>query len=450
MSGRRVFGTATQRSGLAGLGDYGAHPSRIRGTTIEAPLDGVAVGESCMVRAALGDARALARARVQALSAEGATLSLLGAVDGLTRAALVMPTGRTAHVTVGSHLLGAVIDGEGRVVGRLSPVDESLPGFASAAATWPLECEPPGPEARLPVDVPFHTGIRVIDGVLTCGVGQRIGIFGAAGAGKSMLMQMLLRHGQADVSVVALVGERGRELSECIAALRASPRGGRTVLVHATSDQPSALRANAAAVATAIAEWLRDSGADVLLFVDSITRHVRALRDVALSAGEPVARAGYPASVFERLPRLLERPGATRRGSVTAFYTVLIESEDESDPVGDEIRSLLDGHVLLSRELAGKGHFPAIDVLRSVSRVFNAVASPAHVQAASRMRAMLALYKEWRLYIELGEYREGQNAEVDAMLAARGELDTFLRQGLAESSAMAQTVARMGALVGQD
>ncbi|MEO3962515.1 FliI/YscN family ATPase, partial [Chromobacterium piscinae] len=301
---------------------------------------------------------------------------------------------------------------------------------------------------RVGVREPLVTGVRVIDGLLTCGIGQRVGIFASAGCGKTMLMHMLIDQAEADVFVIGLIGERGREVTEFAESLRQSPKRDRCVLVYATSDYASVDRCNAALLATTVAEYFRDQGKRVVLFVDSMTRYARALRDVALAAGEPPARRGYPASVFDSLPRLLERPGATREGSITAFYTVLLEGDDEPDPMADEIRSILDGHIYLSRKLAGQGHYPAVDVLKSASRVAGQVCADAHLQAASGVRGLMARLEELQVFIDLGEYRQGENADNDRAMQAREALRQWLRQPLAQNSPFDSTLRGMHELIG--
>ncbi|WP_122792505.1 SctN family type III secretion system ATPase BsaS, partial [Burkholderia pseudomallei] len=317
------------------------------------------------------------------------------------------------------------------------------PPAGAAPGRRAIDAAPPDYAARRPIERRLATGVRAIDGLLACGVGQRFGIFAAAGCGKTSLMNMMIEHAAADVYVVALIGERGREVSEFVERMRRSGSRDRTVVVYATSDRSSVDRCNAALVATTIAEYFRDLGCDVMLFLDSMTRYARALRDLALATGEAPARRGYPASVFEQLPRLLERPGRTRVGSITAFYTVLLENEEEPDPIGDEIRSIVDGHVYLSRQLGAKSHFPAIDVLRSASRLFDEIADAPHRALAKRFRQHLARIDEMQVFLDLGEYRRGENPENDDALDRRPALDAFLQQAVDEASAFGDTLERL-------
>ncbi|KVZ51081.1 type III secretion system ATPase SctN [Burkholderia ubonensis] len=418
-----------------------AYPQRLSGPILEAALPGVAIGELCEIRRSWRDREVMARAQVVGLNHERAVLSLIGSARGLTREAVLQPTGRALSVWIGEEALGAVLDPTGQIVERLAP------SMAVGGEERAVDAVPPPYSNRVGVREPLVTGVRAIDGLLTCGVGQRVGIFASAGCGKTMLMHMLIDQAEADVFVIGLIGERGREVTEFVEALRGSPKRERCVLVFATSDVASVDRCNAALLATTIAEYFRDQAKRVVLFVDSMTRYARALRDVALAAGEPPARRGYPASVFDSLPRLLERPGATSSGSITAFYTVLLEGDDEPDPMADEIRSILDGHIYLSRKLAGQGHYPAIDVLKSASRVADQVTEPSHQRLASGVRAQMGRLDELQVFVDLGEYRPGENADNDRVMQAREPLQRWLRQPLDESSPFPDTLKGMHALI---
>ncbi|AUH51337.1 EscN/YscN/HrcN family type III secretion system ATPase [Chromobacterium sp. ATCC 53434] len=419
-----------------------ASPHKLSGPILEASLPGVAIGELCEIRAGWREREAVARAQVVGLHGERAVLSLIGNARGLSRDAVLQPTGQTLSAWVGADTLGAVLDPTGRVVERLAPA-AGVGGEARG-----IDADPPPYASRVGVREPLATGVRAIDGLLACGVGQRVGIFASAGCGKTMLMHMLIERADADVFVVGLIGERGREVTEFVEALRGSDKRDRCVLVYATSDFASVDRCNAALLATTVAEYFRDQGKKVVLFVDSMTRYARALRDVALSAGEPPARRGYPASVFDSLPRLLERPGATGAGSITAFYTVLLESDDEPDPMADEIRSILDGHIYLSRKLAGQGHYPAIDVLRSASRVAGQVTGAGQQRAAAAARGLLARLEELQVFIDLGEYRPGDNADNDDAMRRREPLLRWLRQRMDEDAPLEGTLRALDELAG--
>ncbi|WP_175924619.1 type III secretion system ATPase SctN [Burkholderia latens] len=416
-----------------------ARPCRVQGPIIEAPLPNVAIGELCRIRASMEASATVGRAQVIGFRDNQAVLSTLGATTGLSRKAVLVPTGQRLALDVSPNVLGSVMDATGQQVALLR---DEWPD----AGPWrhmEVDASPPDFAQRRSISEPMATGIRAIDGLLTCGVGQRVGIFAAAGCGKTSLMNMLIDHAAADVYVVALVGERGREVSEFVERLRASSRRDRTVVVYATSDRSSVDRCNAALLATTVAEYFRDCGLNVMLFLDSMTRYARALRDIALAAGEPPARRGYPASVFETMPRLLERAGRTGVGSITAFYTVLLENEDEPDPIGDEVRSILDGHIYLSRKLAGQGHFPAIDVLQSASRLFSEVTTEAHQELARHFRGHLARLDEMQILLDLGEYRPGDAPDNDRAIARRPALENFLRQQLDEHMPFAETLEQM-------
>lgn len=400
-----------------------AYPCRITATTLEARLSGVSIGEVCHVYRSATDRTLVARAQVMVFNNDLTILSLIGSPQGLTRDMVICPTGQPFTLTLSDALKGAVVLPDGSISETFSGI--TMPGTTQMRS---VESPPPGYQERKSIDTCFSTGIRAIDSMLPCGVGQRIGIFSAAGCGKTTLMHMLLDNSDADICVVALVGERGREVTEFIDAVRTSPHRNKCTVVYASSDFCATDRVNAAHVAMTIAEYFRDRGMKVLLFLDSVTRYARALRDVALSAGQLPARRGFPASVFARLPELLERPGATRKGSITAFFTVLLEAEDEADPVAEEVRSILDGHIYLSRKLARKNHYPAIDVLNSVSRVATRVASGEHQALASRLRELLARLEELDTLIMFGEYRPGENPENDRLFACKARVSDFLRQ----------------------
>ena len=421
---------------------HSARITRLSGSVIMAPLSDTFVGERCDVRAhPRQPGSALCQAQTIGFTEQGATLSLLGDTQGIPRNAWVVPSGRSAHMHVDHGTLGAVLDGEGRVMARLAPA----PQKTESATPLDIDAPPPPLSERRGIHAVFETGIRAIDGLLTCGVGQRVGIFAGAGGGKTSLISMLIAHANADVYVVGLVGERGREAREFIEYGIPEDKRCQTVLVLSTSDRPPAERRNAAHLATAVAEHYRNAGRRVLLIVDSVTRYARALRDLALSAGESPARRGFPPSVFEALPRLLERPGATNKGAITAFYTVLLEDEEQFEPVGEEVRSILDGHIYLSRKLAERAHYPAIDVLRSASRVMQNLASPTQRTAASAIRLKLARLADLQLALELGEYRQGENADVDALLALQPDLEAWLKQPMDEAASFDETLRSMHA-----
>ena len=414
------------------LFDSCAHPARIHGCLIEAPLKGVFIGEICFVEQSIANPKIIAKAQVVGFKGNLTVLSLTGRIQGLTREVVIRPSGYPFVFSVGEHLAGKIFDAAGELIGELT--QDKLGVNNVDCRLQRIDNKPISITKRRPISEPVLTGVRAIDGLLTCGLGQRMGIFAAAGSGKTSLMNMIINHACADIHVVALIGERGREVTEFIEELKTSPHAAQTILVYATSDSPPVERCNAALLATTIAEYYRDMGRNVLLYVDSMTRYARALRDVALATGELPARRGYPASVFEQLPMLLERPGRLKNGSITAFYTVLLESEEEADPIGDEIRSILDGHIYLSHKLAGRGHYPAIDILHSISRVFPKVASPEHRQSAMEVRDMLGKLDQLQLYLDLGEYQRGENAANDRALDKQSAIESFLKQDMEQPS----------------
>ena len=360
---------------------------------------------------------------------------LLDNVQGVRHGNRVRMVKSSRWLRVGDGLLGRVIGAHGRCI-------DGMPQPALEHRV-PLERAAPPAIERPRIDRPLSTGIRAIDGLLTCGRGQRMGIFAGAGVGKSITLGMMARSTSADVNVVALVGERGREVNEFIQ--RDLGAGlAKSVVVVATSDEPALARVQAAQAATAVAEYFRDQGKDVLLLVDSLTRLALAQREIGLAAGEPPTTRGFPPSVFAMLPKLLERAGRGARGSITGFYSVLVEGDDPSEPIADTVRGLLDGHTWLSRKLAARGHYPAIDVLESVSRLMMDLAGEQHRAAAQTVRHLLAEYREHEDLISVGAYRTGTNAAVDAAVTLRPEIEAFLRQSVDEASSVEE--ARDGLL----
>ncbi|MCW2478379.1 type III secretion system ATPase SctN [Candidatus Symbiopectobacterium sp. NZEC135] len=404
-----------------------AHPVRIQGNVIEAYLPGTYIGEVCEVQRSLEDSTRVGLAQVIGFNHEYTLLSLLNDNQGFSRRNVLYPTGKPFKISLNDDVAGAVLDAMGNVRARL---DNNALRDSGVKHVLAVQGEPKDFTQRRPIDTPLVTGIRAIDGVLTCGLGQRMGIFASAGCGKTSLMSMLIENSEADIYVIGLIGERGREVTEFIETLKQSPRRTQVVLVYATSDRSCIERYNAAQIATRIAEYFSAKGMHVLLFIDSITRYARALRDTALSMGEMPARRGYPASVFEALPKLLERPGRFQQGSITAFYTVLIENEEEPDVIGDEVRSILDGHIYLSKKLAAQAHYPAIDILQSISRVFFHITQPEQQRAAARFRELLFRQRDMQLYLDLGEYQPGENAENDTALNKKELMENFLKQDM--------------------
>jgi ATP synthase in type III secretion protein N len=363
----------------------------------------------------------------------------LGALAGVGPDDAVESTGAPLEVRASEALLGRVVDGLGR------PVD-GRPDIGGIAVA--VDRDPPPALGRRPVSRPLGTGVRAIDALLTLGEGQRIGLFAGSGVGKSTLLGAITRGTDADVVVVALVGERGREVGEFLDRTLGEQGRKKSVVVVATSDAPALERLRAAQVATSYAEHFRDQGRRVMLLVDSVTRFARAQREVGLSAGEPPARRGYPPSVFAMLPRLLERSGQGQTGSITAVYTVLVEGSDMDEPIADEVRAVVDGHVVLDRALAARGRYPAVDVTTSVSRVMASIVDPAHLAAATRMRELVATYESRRDLVLLGAYAKGTDKELDRAIDAMPRIEAFLKQKPDDIARFDQTVRQLAAAVG--
>ena len=403
------------------------------GTLIRASGIRADVGELCL----LSDPRSGQSMKAEVIGFEGemVLMSPMGPLDGLSGATQVIATGERHSVRVGDFLLGRVVDGMGE---RFIDEGSAMPVHAPRLA---VSVPAPGPFSRRPIAERLLVGVSAMDAVLTCGVGQRVGIFAPAGCGKSTLLSMLCRHAEVDVVVAALVGERGREVQDFIHDALGEQARERSVLVVATSDRPATERLKAAFVATTYAEHFAARGQRVLLLVDSVTRLARAAREIGLAAGEPPARRGFPPSVFATLPLLFERAGNMATGSITGFYTVLEETDDGADPISEEVRSLLDGHVVLSRKLSGRGHFPAIDVLKSTSRLFDRVASPEQVQAARRLRELMAKFDDVEVLIRIGEFQRGVDALADAAVDRRPAINRFLTQSLHQHFSAAQVLA---------
>ena len=381
------------------------------------------------------------KAEVIGFTQDAALLTPLAEMVGISTATEVIPTGDIHKVRVGDELIGRVLDGLG------NPIDISTKGPLTTDSHYPVYADSPDPLSRQLIQKPVAMGVRVLDGLLTCGEGQRMGVFAAAGVGKSTLLAMLVKYASVDVTVVALIGERGREVREFIENDLGPEGMKRAVLVVATSDKSSMERSKAAFVATAIAEYFRDKGKSVLLLMDSVTRFARAQREIGLAAGEPPTRRGFPPSVFATMPKLMERAGMSDAGSITAFYTVLVEGDDMEEPVADEVRSILDGHIVLSRKLASANHYPAVDVLASISRVMNHVVDESQIILSNRIRELMARYDEIELLVRIGEYAKGSDPLSDEALAKHDAIIDFLRQKTTEHVPMSDTISQMDALV---
>ncbi len=407
----------------------------LTGLVVRAVAEGLRQGELVHIRS---ERWGPVPAEVVGFRADEAVLLPLGDTRGLAPGAEVVPSGRHLALRVGRALLGRVVDAVGQ------PLDgRPLPG---GLAAWDLERPAPNPLERERVRRPLQLGIRALDALLTAGEGQRLGLFAGSGVGKSTLLGQIARGTAAEVVVVGLVGERGREVREFLEDCLGPEGLARSVVVVATSDAPALVRWKAAHAATAVAEWFADvEGLRVLLLLDSLTRFARARREVGLAAGELPARQGYPASVFAELPRLLERAGNRARGGITAVYTVLVAGGDMDEPISDEVRGLLDGHVVLQRELAARGRFPAIDVLQSVSRVMPAVAAPRHLALAARARELLAAWERQRDLVSLGAYAHGSDPLADEAIARIAALEAFLGQKAEERSSLEEAVSALEA-----
>jgi FliI/YscN family ATPase len=409
--------------------------TEVVGLLIESRGPNVAIGDFCEVITAAG--RPI---RTQVIGfREGRVLSMpLDEIDGLQLGDPVAARSQDARVPVGRGLLGRVIDGFGK------PMDGGPEIEAEDA--YGLYGVPVNPLEREHITEPLVTGIRAIDALLPCGKGQRIGIFGGSGVGKSTLLGSMSRHNAADVTVIAMIGERNREVRGFIEHELGPEGRKRAVVVAATSERPAPLRVRACFVALAVAEYFRDQGANVLLVMDSVTRLAMAQREIGLAAGEPPSQKGYTPSVFNMLPRVLERAGNFQRGSITGFFTVLVEGDDFNEPICDAVRAILDGHIILSRQLAAQGHYPAIDILHSVSRLTSQIATPAQKDAARKLRGALAAYRDAEDLIQLGAYAAGSNPVLDASIRLRPELLEFLRQDHASTSAIKDTLSKLESL----
>ncbi len=410
--------------------------TQVIGLTIEAQGLNAQVSELCYITSAEGQTSI--PAEVMGFRDERTLLMPLGEMHGIGPGSAVRATGSLLKVPVGEGLLGRVLDGLG------NPIDGKGPIASSAA--YSVAGSVPHPLTRIPISQPLETGVRAIDGFLTVGKGQRIGIFAGSGVGKSTTMGMIARHARANVSVIALIGERGREVQEFIQRDLGPDGLARSVVVVSTSDQPALVRLKGAWVATAIAEYFRDQGQDVTFMMDSVTRFAMAQREIGLAIGEPPAMKGYTPSVFALLPKLMERTGAGERGTITGFYTVLVEGDDLTEPITDAVRSILDGHIVLSRELATQNHYPAIDVLDSVSRVMPAITDKPHRVAASQLRDLLATYHKASDLINIGAYAHGSNSAIDRAIALMPSILDFLRQGAHDPTPYDKTLHQLHAI----
>ncbi len=407
---------------------------QIVGLVIECKGPNVSMGELCYVHSHFEDVEPLP-AEVVGFREGYVLLMPLGETNGIGPGCQVVSAQKVLQVKVGPELLGRVIDGLG------NPIDGKGPILCQKE--YPIQADPPAPLERPVIKDSLYVGVRAIDGLITMGQGQRIGIMAGSGVGKSTLLSMIARNTEADISVIALVGERGREVKEFIERDLGEEGLKRSVVVVATSDKPALVRIKGALTATAIAEYFRDRGRKVVLMMDSVTRFAMAQREVGLTVGEPPATRGYTPSVFALLPRLLERAGTSAKGSITGIYTVLVDGDDMNEPIADAVRSILDGHIVLSRNIAAQNHFPAIDVLASVSRVMSAVVPKEHMEANRKLRALMAVYKEAEDLIHIGAYVKGSSPKIDEAVQKIDAINDFLCQGVFEVQSFEETIQRL-------
>ncbi len=404
--------------------------SKLLGLTVEVKLPGLKIGDLCYIETNTGERKP---AEVQAFKGDVAQLLLLLDGNGIGQGSTVIGTGKPIVIPVGDFLLGRLVNPMGE------PID-GKPMDVSNAKWRSIEGPPPGPFERPIITEIFSTGVRAIDSCMTMGCGQRLGLFAGSGVGKSTLLGMIARNSDADVNVVALIGERGREVKEFIEDSLGEEGMAKSVIVCSTGDQPPLIRQKALLAATAVCEYFRDQGKKVFLMTDTVTRCAMAGREVGLSLGEPPTMKGYPPSIFSWLQKALERAGNSPKGSITALYTVLMEGDDISDPIVDIVRGIVDGHIFLSRKVAESNHYPAIDVLGSISRLMSAIATPEHKEAAAKMRKILSIYRENKDLIDVGMYQPGSNPTLDVAIQMMPQVNAFLQQRTSDSVTMESTV----------
>ncbi len=414
--------------------------TQVIGLVIESQGPLVSVGELCYIHSHLPEFPPVP-AEVVGFREGYVMLMPIGEMQGIGPGCEVVAAQKTLKVKVGNELLGRVLDGLG------NPMDDKGPILSDME--YPLQAPPPHPLARPRINESLYVGVRAIDGLITMGQGQRIGIMAGSGVGKSTLLSMIARNTEADISVIALVGERGREVRDFIERDLGEEGLKRSVVVVATSDQPALVRIKGAMTATAIAEYFRDQGRKVILMMDSVTRFAMAQREVGLTIGEPPATRGYTPSVFAMLPRLLERAGTSETGSITGIYTVLVDGDDMNEPIADAVRSILDGHIVLSRAIAAQNHFPAIDVLPSVSRVMNEVVTKEHLKAAQQMRSLMAVYKDAEDLIHIGAYVKGSSKKIDEAIRKIDNINEFLCQDIFEVDSYETTEEKLLGITGE-
>lgn len=412
---------------------YTGNITKVTGLTIESNGPMATIGELCYIYP--HNSLEPITAEVVGFREDKILLMPLGDMEGIASGSKVVASGKTLRVNVGEELIGRVIDGLGNPIDGKGPI--------KTEKTYPVSNYPPNPLERKIITEPLSFGIKAVDGLLTCGKGQRIGIFAGSGVGKSTLMGMVSRNSSADINVIGLIGERGREVREFIEKDLQEEGLKKSVVVVVTSDQPALIRVKGALVTTAIAEYFRDSGNDVMLLMDSITRFAMAQREIGLAIGEPPVTRGFTPSVFAIMPKLLERAGTSSRGTITGLYTVLVDGDDLNEPVTDMVRGIIDGHIILSRKLANQNHYPAIDVLASVSRVMPSIINKEHLNMANAIKDVMATYSESEDLINIGAYKMGSNKKIDTAIQLKDDIDQLLQQEVLESYPFEETISIM-------
>ena len=418
---------------------YTGKITEVTGLTIESNGPMATIGELCYIYPYGSNNPILSE--VVGFKEDKILLMPLGEMEGIASGSVVVGSGKSLRVNVGEELVGRVLDGLGNPIDGLGPIKSNK--------YYPVSNTPPSPLDRKVIKDPLSIGVRAIDGLLTCGKGQRVGIFAGSGVGKSTLMGMISRNSTADINVIGLIGERGREVNEFIQNDLGEEGLKKSVLVVVTSDQPALIRVKGAMVTTAIAEYFRDKGLNVMLLMDSLTRFAMAQREIGLAIGEPPVTRGYTPSVFATMPRLLERTGASDKGTITGLYTVLVDGDDLTEPVTDTVRGILGGHIVLSRKLANANHYPAIDVLASISRVMPNISSKEHLKAANTIKDIMAVYKEAEDLINIGAYKRGSNKKIDIAIDLMEDIEGFLKQETYKVSTFEETLYAMNEIISE-
>lgn len=420
--------------------EYSGKITKVTGLTIESEGPMSSVGELCYIYPF--NKKEAILAEVVGFKDDKILLMPFGEIDGIGPGSSVVASGHSLRVNVGEGMIGRVVDGLG------NPMDDKGP--LKTDKFYPVSNPPPNPLERKNIEDVLPLGVKVIDGLLTCGKGQRVGIFAGSGVGKSTLMGMIARNAEADINVIGLIGERGREVNEFIKNDLKEEGLKKSVLVVATSDQPALVRMKAAMLTTSIAEYFRDQGKNVILLMDSLTRFAMAQREIGLAIGEPPVTRGYTPSVFAVFPKLLERAGASSKGTITGLYTVLVDGDDMNEPITDTVRGILDGHIVLNRKLANQNHYPAIDVLQSISRVMSAITDSDHKSAANKVKDLMATYKESEDLINIGAYSKGTNPKIDRAIDKIDSINEFLTQDVLEKYSFEETVTILKSLVEEE